>query len=301
MVVRIILLWTALAAFFMTLAAAPGTAHAARGGGSGSTPELAYPVQLVLDDTGRLWVTDYQNAFVLQLNAQTLEVEDGFRVGGRPGAIAVSKKNIFVTLENVDGVAIFNHKGTPIGQLGEGAINDIALDEANERIFLLELQTKTILVYDLAGNYISTIPSAAQPALNNPTALTVDPAQHLLLVSDQPPPAGFGSLFKRQNAAVRFYDYQGSFAGELIGSFSRPQGLTLSDSGRLYLVDSMRNQILVYDLSSQALIRTLGSFGNGADELNLPLDVVLNPQNLDILVTSSRAGRVTAFRQGGAE
>jgi len=285
----------------LLLAIAPGTAHAAKGPGSESAPSLAYPVQLALDNAGGLWVTDYQNEAVLKLNPQTLEVEAGFRVDGRPSAIAVSRKNIYLALDNADGVAIFTKKGTAVGRLGGGTINDIALDEANDRLFLLEVRSKTVLAYDLNGNYISTLPSAGQPTLDNPTALAVDPVRHLLFVSDQPPPAGFISLFRRQNAAVRSYDYEGGSAGELVGPFSRPQGLTLDGNGRLYLVDSMRNQILVYDLETRTLIRTLGTFGNGPEELNLPLDVILNPQSLDIFATSSRAGRVAVFRQGGAE
>jgi len=295
-----VFLGTAFAAFCsFVLALAPGSANAAKG--SGTVPTLAYPVQLALDDAGGLWVTDYQNAAVLQIDVQTLEPEAGFQVDGRPGAIAVDRKNIYLTLEDAGGIAIYNRKGTEIGRLGEGTINDIALDEANGRIFLLDVRTNTIRAYDLGGDLVATIPAAGQPPLDNPTALAVDPDRHLLLVSDQPPPAGFVSLFRRQNAEVSFYDYEGGFAGEIVGPFSRPQGLALDGSGRLYLVDSMRNQILVYDLESRTLIRTLGGFGNGPQELNLPLDVVFDPSSLDIFATSSRAGRVTVFPQGGAE
>jgi len=107
------------------------------------------------------------------------------------------------------------------------------------------------------------------------------------------------------SSAVIVFDYEGNFLGEISGSsgqagykFSRAQGVTLDGGGRVYLVDSYRSQVLVFDEispNSWTSIGTFGMKGSGAKELLLPMDVVVDDVTSTVYVTNNMKGRIEAF------
>ncbi len=104
---------------------------------------------------------------------------------------------------------------------------------------------------------------------------------------------------------VHVYDYNGNFLGAISGNsgqatfeFSRVQGVTVDSTGRVYLVDSWRGQVLVFDevsANSWTGIGTFGSKGAGVKELLLPNDVIVDEATSTVYVTNTMKGRVEIF------
>jgi DNA-binding beta-propeller fold protein YncE len=74
-----------------------------------------------------------------------------------------------------------------------------------------------------------------------------------------------------------------------------PSGLAVDDSrGRLYVVDARRHVLVVYELATGRLLRTVGRRGAGPGEFNFPTAVAVGP-NGRVYVTDTMNYRVEVF------
>ncbi|UCD75372.1 MAG: hypothetical protein JSV91_00335 [Phycisphaerales bacterium] len=124
------------------------------------------------------------------------------------------------------------------------------------------------------------------------------PAEEVL-VSDYGNPAPDAMI----EPAVRIYDLQGVHLQTISGSerFSRPQGMMTNGNGQVFVADNLLCKILVIDLETGEIVRTLGEFGDDTGQLRLPLDVVIEPGSGDVFVTNNQLGRIEVFREEGQQ
>ena len=102
------------------------------------------------------WVEDFEPV--------KLDGRDEALVG--QGQVYVSNNYILVSMSNNVPCKLFRRDGTyvgNVGSIGQGPgeyrnVYDIQIDEQAGRIFLLPWQTKAILVYDMTGKYVKSIP-----------------------------------------------------------------------------------------------------------------------------------------------
>lgn len=262
---------------------------------------LVSPVRIAAMADGPLLVTDYGTGSVCMVNRSTLRVLRCFGVEGRPLGVAWTPGRVFVGDETTGNVAVYNPGGKRLFSFGgSGSVKvpgDMAIDMQSGRLFVVDTADGNIKVFDLEGRRLSTITgdAAGSGKLVNPVAIAVDPVRGEVLVSDYGDPAA------SYPARIRIYDYAGNFVLALsgkTGGFSRPQGLNVAFD-RIFVADAMLGQVLVFDRSTLAKVRTLGTFGTGPGKLMLPLDVAVDGSAGDVYVTNNRAGRVERFKGGG--
>lgn len=280
---------------------AAGSVHAQ----PGSVPaeaSLLSPVRIAPMENGPLLVTDYNARSVCAVNRQNLKVLRCFPVEGKPTAVAWAKGSVYVGNETSGTVEVYNPSGKWRFDLegGKGSVrlpNDIAVDERNGRIFVVDGHERNIKVFGLNGSRLFTItgPPAGAGALANPTGIAYDALRNEVLVSD------YGNPAARYPARIHVFDNGGNyvtgFSGRT-GGFSRPQGIAV-EGDRLYITDGMLGSVLVLERTTGAKIKALGTFGSGPGQLMLPLDVAVDPAAGDVFVTNNRNGRVERFREGG--
>ena len=260
------------------------------------------PVRLAWALNGDLLVSDYQSQSILIVDPTTRGLIRKIKINGRPGGVSGDDKLIYVGNESSGSVEVYSRNGKLTAAWGNGGIglpNDIAIDHGTGQVFVVDTQAKHVRVFNAQGQDIGTIPDAGvAQILSYPTAVVIDPETMRVYVSDQGP--SVDSIgFSNRNARVRVYSYDGAYIDTLTGAFTRPQGLTLSPDGYLYLADGMRSQVLVFDLLSKTLVKTIGSPGTDPGQLYLPLDVAINAGTGDLWVANNRAGRLELFPGGG--
>ncbi len=272
-----------------------------------SAQTLRSPVRIAQAPGGDLFVSDYLQQSILLLREGDLAVRRWFRVDGRPVAVAWGRGRIFVGNESTGSVEVRNRAGRWLYDLGhaKGLVRqpqDIAIDDGRGLAFVVDGWDKLVKVFDINGRLLFTMPgaSAGDDRLRSPTGIAIDATREEILVSD------FGDPGAGIPARVEILDYRGAHLGQISGAsgqrgyeFSRPQGLAVDEIGHVFVVDAMLGQVLVFDRTTGAGLKRLGTFGAGPGQLMLPLDLVIAGASKDVYVTSNRTAKVEVFRQGG--
>lgn len=267
-------------------------------GGSGEIPVMVSPARMAMNG-GSLFVSDCRTKNIYIMLRDDLSVGGFFRVEGTPLAVGIARNRVYVGNEATGSVEVYSLPGIRLSYLGGagGLIkrpSDLAVDQQADRIFVVDGFDKNVKVYDLNGAAITTIGTGT---LLNPTVVALDTARGEVFVAD------YGNVNQAfgNPAGVRVFDYAGASLRTITGSsggFSRPQGLAIDD-GHLFLADAFLGQILVFDAATGTKVKTLGSFGAGPGQLQLPLDVVVDPVTKNVYVTNNRLARVEVFEKGG--
>lgn len=266
--------------------------------------QLLSPARLSVGPSGILLVTDYRAQAVFMVSRTNVaKVIRSFSIDGRPLGIAWARGRIYVGNETTGAVEVYNPAGKLMYTLGgaPGSVkqpSDIAVDASRGLVFVVDGHEKRIRVFGLKGPELTAISGIGAGSLVNPIGIALDQTREEILVSDYGHPAD--SSDERAPSLVHIFDYDGNKIAEISGSrrFSRPQGLAVEE-GHIYLADGMLGQVLVLDRSSGATVATLGEFGTGPGQLQLPLDVVIDPSSKDVYVTNNRAARIELFEGGG--
>lgn len=263
------------------------------------------PIRVAVTSSGHVLITDHYGSRVVEWDPAKNKVKRSIDVLGMATGLAWGSGKIYVGNETTQSVEVYSRTGKLLSVLGgaPGLVsrpNDIAVDSDAGLVFVVDAQTRLVQVYssyDSGGALLYTIPAAGAEPLHRPTSLTVDPARREVLVSDFGEFGSFGS-----KARVSIYDYDGSYLGGISTKaqvaeyrFSAPQGLTVNGLGQVYLVDSMRGQVLVFDRETLKGVATIGEAGRAPGNLLFPLDVEIDGKTSDVYVTNYRLGRVEVF------
>ena len=266
--------------------------------------QLNNPIRLALTTGGNLLVSDYKLGMIMTVDGKSLKTTRGFPVEGRPLGIAYARGHIYVGNASKECVEVYARGGKKLHQL-DGVIKhptDIAVDEKQGYVFVVDGREKRVKVFNLKGEFIRLIPGSnpGNAVLSNPTGIAVDPVNKEVVVSD------YGDMKTYIYPRIQIFDYDGNLLDTIPGKkgmfgtrFSRPQGLAVDGSGHVFMVDCYSGEIMVFDRYNGSLLKTLGEFGAGPGQLQLPLDIVIHPESKDIYVTNNRAAAIEIFPKGG--
>lgn len=299
---------------------------------SAQVPEMVGPLRLTNSPHG-LVIGDYVGGQVLILDPTTLEISDTLPIytdetlidRGKPLSVGWMNGRLYVGEERTGLIQVFEKSKRKKNSKSQGGKKStewvqvsasltsmtvvqpsaIVADESLGLLFVASKGEQAVLVLDAAGNLVRTIgePGAAV-SLGNPQAIALDRVGQRVFVSDD----GIekcGSLGCSMLAGIQVYDYSGLAQGTINGNtgnagykFSRAQGVALDAAGRVYLADSYRHQVMVFEEATPNIFSALGLLGDkgaGPGQLLLPTGVLIDPETSRILVANTMLARIEVF------
>ena len=265
-------------------------------------PQLHSPGRLTMTPGGNLLVSDYQSGMIVTVDRKTLKASRWFPVQGKPLGVAYARGHIYVGNVSNKCVEVYARRGKKLYQL-DGVIkkpSDIAIDEKQGLVFVVDADQKLVKVFNLKGKFIRAFPGLDPDNLVAPTGITLDVDAKEVLVSDYGDTTNF--IYPR----IQIFDYEGNLVYTISGKkgmlgmrFSRPQGLAIDGSGHVFMVDCYSGEIMVFDRYNGNTLKTMAGYGTEPGQLRLPLDIVMNPSSKDIYVTNNRSAAIEIFEKGG--
>ncbi|MBI1747052.1 MAG: 6-bladed beta-propeller [Acidobacteria bacterium] len=156
------------------------------------------------------------------------------------------------------------------------------------RIIVTDTKLRSLHIFDRQSRKYSTIQPPKGETFVSPIGLAVD-GEDTIYLSD----SYTGKIFA--------FDKSGKFKskiGEKEGLFKRPTGLAINKNlQRLYIVDTLKNEVVVYDLQGHEQFR-FGRRGVGKGEFNYPTHICLDRQGR-IYITDALNARIQIFDEHG--
>jgi len=234
--------------------------------------QLIRPQSGIVDDTGRILVTDAGIPGVMVFDEQAAKLTIWRDAASNqpfvsPVGIATTNDGkILVADSSLGFIAVLSTDGTPVSRIGDDVLTrptGIALDRESGRIFAADTPADDIKVFTSDGELISTLGKSGTAAgeFNGPTHLNFD--QGRLYVTDA------------LNARVQVLTIDGTplssigDRGLYVGNLVRPKGVTTDVDGNIYIVESYFDHLLIYDTAGQFLL-PIGGSGTAAGQFFLP-------------------------------
>jgi DNA-binding beta-propeller fold protein YncE len=241
-------------------------------GGNDRVVELIRPQTGMVDDTGRVLVTDAgrQGVLVFDETLAELQVWDEARPGQSflsPVGITADGLGGFLVADADRGYLVrLDAQGRPVGTLGEGYLQrptGLARDAAAAEIYVADSAAHDIKVFDEQGSLLRTLGARGVAAgqFNGPT--------HLCFMH--------GKLYVTDtlNARVQILSPGGEALGDIgkrglyVGNLVRPKGVVSDRDGNIYVVESYYDHMLIFSESGELLL-PIGGSGSTTGRFFLP-------------------------------
>jgi len=255
------------------------------------------PARISVDSSGRLYITDPKGHRVLILSnsGRILSTIDNL---GTPLGIAVdSSGRIYVGDDRENNVKVFDMEGNLLYKLGSGdgevlMPNDIAISSITGNIYVTDSQQNKVKVYYPDGSFAFSFgdTGSANGRFGGLTGIAIDDIAGEVIVSDWN--NGYSNY-----ARIQIFDLNGTYKASFYTynkqGFRKLQGLAIDKQGRIYLTDAYQGTVQVFDRGGVSLA-FIGNFGTLPGNLNLPMDVAIDPDN-KLFITSNGTGRVEVY------
>jgi DNA-binding beta-propeller fold protein YncE len=287
--------------------------------------------KIVIADPATMAVTDafsiYSNELSLDINGDPVFDVNGDPVfqAGKPLSVGWMNGRLYVGEERTGLIQVFEKTG---GKKSSGNKNPkkqaiwvqvsasltaspvpqpsaIVADEARGWLFIASKIDGVVYVVDETGTLVKTIGDANSAApLGQPQAIALDRDSSRVFVSDDGIEACSWSGCS-YSSAIQIYDYDGLLLGTIDGSngnagyrFSRAQGVALDSAGHVYLADSFRHEVMVFEEltpNSFSALGLLGGKGAAPGQLLLPTGVLIDAASSRTFVANTMLSRIEVF------
>jgi len=255
------------------------------------------PYGVHADNTGRVFVTDtdLNKLLVFDLKAKKVSVwgdEGKGRLRKPIGVTSDSTGRIFVTDATDKRVVIFDRNGKFLYAWNAGGSfvrpTGIAIDEARERVYVIDTSRHNISVLDMRGTLITTLGSrGVDPGqFSYPTNLAVGPKGRLYVVDSLNHRV---QIMKPDGSVVKTFGRN----GDAPGSFSRPKGIALDSDGNIYVVDAAFGNVQIFDQEGNILLY-VGVGGGEPGQFQLPAGAYMAKDRL--YVADQLNSRIQIFK-----
>ncbi len=256
-----------------------------------------YPVRVAIGPGGKVYVSDATVNSVFIYDTNLIAVGE-LKNLDKPLAVAVDADgSIYVGNNGRANIEVYNRSGKLLRSIGNGNIlmpNDMIIDRDN-KLYVVDSKSNIVKVYNaLTGSLLSTIGSAGDGAgqFNFPVALAIvnNAWGKELHVADQ----GHTKIqvFDLSGRYIRSYGAMLSNPNSWQGKFKRLQSLEVDALGHIHVLDSYTHKVQILNTANGQFIDSYGSFGNADENLNVPLDILIN-NNSQVLLADAGKHRVS--------
>ncbi len=259
------------------------------------TDGVTSPLRLAIDSEDNVYVTDAIGGKICKYDSSGNFIDE-FLVDNFPLAIAVNFQGMIYIGNRLNGKFQLLDPGGGLLKIIETDIggfelpSNAAIDDLFQ-LYVVDSKRKSVLVFNENNNYLF---SFGQEYFSFPTGIAFDQKNNRILVAEH------GGLNTDENSKmIHVFDmlgnWQNSFGeyGNDPGQFSRIQGITVDQWGRIFVTDSYQGTIVVLKQDGE-LLATIGQFGTDAGQLRAPMDVALDSQNR-LWVTNMNNGCLDVF------
>lgn len=270
--------------------------------GEGEAPNrLQRPQGVAVDAAGRIYVSDISRKAVLVFDpaggrlAVWTEARPGAPFKAPVGVAPDGGGGLLVADAELGAVFRLGADGRPRGVIGRADLarpTGVARDPRSGRIYVADTRRHQIVIFDADGRFVDHWgqPGDEPGRFNAPTYLAV--AEGRLYVADT------------LNSRIQIFDTRDGRwlrtlgrRGLYVGNFERPKGVAVDDEGNVYVVESYRDHLLIFDGRGRFLL-PIGGTGAGLGQFFLPAGVTVDRHNR-IYVADMFNGRVAVFQYLG--
>ncbi len=169
----------------------------------------------------------------------------------------------------------------------------LALD-AQENLYVVEQESKRIVVFDPQGNKLRTI---TNEQLIRPTDITIDRERQLLYVADPAKSVSADHSVKVFTLEGKFVRRIGNGKGDCKGCLFFPTYVATDKQGNVYVTSTLNSRVDVFNIAGDYL-KTIGERGTGFGMFDKPKGIALDSFG-NIYVADSGWSNVQIFNQKG--
>lgn len=262
---------------------------------------LKKPIALAVDKNGSIYACDTGEPAVYIFRNKEKGFQKITSINKEhlvsPVGIAVAQNGlIFIADSDLKKIFCVNDKGGFKFVLAPAHkfLRPTGLAVINEKLYVVDTQAHSILVFDLAGKFLSRFGERGQAAgkFNFPTAISTDSSGNIYVADTL-------------NFRIQVFDKNNKFLysvgkpGDSSGSFSRPKGVAVDSFGHIYTTDAMFDAIQIFNKKGELLL-FLGETGQKDGEFWIPGGIAIGEDNY-IYVADSYNRRIQIFQYVGKD
>lgn len=156
--------------------------------------------------------------------------------------IAVTKDEIFISLDDQNKIIVYSHDGKKLREFGKKGTEPARFDRPyqitlfNDKLFICDSWNNRIQIFDKWGNFLETFGHAGDRNGEFKLPRGIFIRHNLIYIADS------------GNNRVQIFNLDGQFLHKfgVYPDFSSPHSLVVDHSNRLYVADTGNNRIKVY-------------------------------------------------------
>ncbi len=258
------------------------------------------PFRIAVKSTGTIYISDVSQNNVVKYD-KSFNLIGAFNVGTKPTALAINSSDELFVGDSETGI-IYKLDESENATEFSAVINSASsmVFDKNDLLYIVDDKLKQVTVLDTDGNFMH---SMGFGDFVQPTGITYDNINDRILVSEHGgigPDVGGGMMGGGYPLTkVWIFDTDGNELTEIgeggsdDGQFYRIQGMTLSQTGTVYVTDPYQGQISIFE-NNGVFLNKFGEYGSVSGKLNIPMDVKFDSQGR-VLVSSMNTGAIEVY------
>ena len=266
------------------------------------TQALNGPTAVAVDSSDNIYVAESSSNRLLIFNGEGTYLKT---IGWLEKPVSVAVKDdgqIYVGSRGTGSVSVYDPRSVLLFKLGRGdgefsQPNGIAIDGAGN-IYVADSAEDNIKVYNPDGSFnfsFGTSGDRGDGQLNFPVSIAINERTGELFVSDLPVLKSATGVY--EGARIQVFDLSGglkrSFGayGVEKGSLVKPLGVALDDEGRVYVTDSYKNIVSVFDSEGEYL----GDIYTEGSPMRTPLGISFSKNTSRLFIASLNTVKIEVY------